>query len=267
MPSAREVAELQARREWERQYNEQQREAEDREQYQQSYLDTFKKAGRATKGWDVEPLSFEQWRDLMPSDEPDPAVRAAQAAFRSLTNEQAQVAKSVVVNRPLSDGELEHLGFDIDYRIDSASQLSIEGIRDTFAKLQSRVPEFGRELHFDVVADFLKRNRLTPNLQNASAAFSILLRLGVIERKLAPEPEPVNPALNEHGVNLAIEPDPRWEAEQRQKDYRTKIVAVDPRDGAEYTEYQLDRTDSETYRRLAFGEFGNPRITNVIQPR
>jgi len=264
MPSAREIAELKARREWEAQYNAEQREGGDKREYQR-YLQTFRDAGRAGKAWDIEPLPFEQWRALMPADEPDPTLRGTQASSKHLLNQKAVAERDIIAgSRPLEDAELQQLGFDIGFRIDSGLQLSVTQIRACFEQLQKRVPEFDRELHFDAVADFLKRNRLEPTLLNASRTFVLLLGMGIIQRKPKPEPEPVNPELNEHGVNLAVSPSPEWERKQRQKAYFSEPVVTDPRTGETFTQYQVDRMDSETYRRLMFGEHKIPRITDVI---
>jgi len=262
MPSARQLQERRERIEWERQYEAQQREAEDTIEYQR-YLQTFKDAGLAGKAWDVEPLPFSRWRELMPSEESNPAIRGAIASHKHLINTKAVAERDILAgSRPLEDVELQSLGFDLDLRIDSDIQLSTVAIRATFEQFSKRVPEFDRELHYDAVCDFLKRNRLEPTLLNVSRTFALLLGMGIVQRK--PEPETPNPEVNQHGVNLRVERDPELEAQQRRKEYRTKVVVTDPRTGEGFTQYQLDRTDSETYRRLVFGEFAIPRVTDVI---
>lgn len=158
----------------------------------------------------------------------------------------------------LTDEELQTLGFDLSDKIFSDDQLSVPLVLDLFNRFRAREPRFRKSLHYKAITDFLLRNDLLPTERHLSLVWNTLLGIGAISL-----PEPERPeGVNEHGVNLNIdrsvmESDPIFQSakseleKRKQRDrYETEVVVTDPETGQGYTEYMLDRVDSETYRRL-----------------
>jgi hypothetical protein len=259
------------RREWVANYEREQQLKENRIAYER-YLQTFTDAGRAAPAWEVPPLSFEEWERLLPENELNPELRGSIASFKAFVNKTAIAARDLVAgSRALTDEELQFLGFNTDERVDypdiQVSTRERKAILHQFARQDDR---FNAHLHLQPVTDFLTRNRLAVTLDHFRKAFNLLLGMAVLPAPPEPValPEPPAPGLNKYGINLEI--DRGSPEEQRQKErerYTTEIVVTDPLDGTTYTEYQLDRADAETYRRLVFGELGRPTVRNVISPK
>lgn len=241
------------------------REAEDRSAYQ-IYLDTLaSEQQRVPSAYQVQPLSFEEWRTNMPPDEQDPAVRGLVASLNAATKQHVAYYRDKAASESLSDEDLRELGFDLSKRPIDGSDVDGVFLRqayDSFMAVQKS--EYNHDLHFDALSKFIDAYRLNPTFRNIQGAFSVLWHLGLVQPAA---PKPPNPELNEHGVNLRIEPNPEVEREQARKRYREEVVVVDPRDGKGYTQFQLDNVVSaDDFKRLTMGENFIPTIRTVIKP-
>lgn len=245
------------------------RDAEDRQQYEQQYLTLLNRENaRTPPALKQQPLSFEEWRGFIDQDEPDPALRGLKASSKSLWKKTMEVSRDKIASEPLLDPELQALGYDLRERafqgVAADVQFGMGMAAHFFRQFMAQTPAFDKDLHLDAVTGFLDRNCIYPTVDNIARTFSLLCAFHFIQPK-QPAPEP-NPALNKHGVNLGVEPDPDWERQQQRRDYYEKIVVTDPRDRTPYTQYQLDRLPADEWKRLTMGEFANPRISHVIKP-
>ena len=247
--------------EFENQFNRERRRDEDHQQYK-LYV-------KQMTSEQLDPLSFDEWQNFMPADEPSPVLRAAIASANSNVRRNVLLMSEMAAKQPLDDETLLQYGFDLEDRILIESELSPFAIKLALKAFVKKEPRWDTSLHWDAVREFMIRNKLNPTPENFSRAFCLLWNLAVIGPKPEepqPEPQPNPESLNAHGVNLRIERDPEMEKRLAWRGYTTEIVATDPRNGRTWTQYQLDHeADSETYRRLVFGEFVRPKVTDVIQ--
>lgn len=228
------------------------REKADREQHAQ-YVREMSSQG-------LTPLPFDQWNKFLPEeDQHDASVRAAIATARSNWHSLVQMTASQVESKPLKDDELAELGFDLEERPQTGAELNLWSIRAALESFMRQEPRYDKASHFDKLSDFLIRNSLDATSKNFALAFNLLWNFRLIEPKPEPEPEQRTPQ-----VNLEIEPDPEIERRKARERYFTGIVITDPRTGQGLTQYQVDRLSAEDYRRLYFGEFGVPKITDVL---
>lgn len=230
-----------------------QREAEDRAEYRKYVNELESQQRHCAPAERVEPLSFEEWRKFIPEEMKDePAsLRGAVATANYTMTRLKNIATERLKSGVLTDAELATLGFDLDDKvIIPEQQLSVPLVLGVFERFKAREPRFRKSLHFQAMADFFCRNDLLPTDRHVSLVWNTLLGIGAISLP-EPEPEPERPeGVNAHGVSLSIEPDPAVEARKRRDKYETQIVVTDPETGQGYTEYMLDRVDSETFRRL-----------------
>lgn len=252
MASAREVLEMKERRAW----MEQERENENRKEYER-YLAQEKNANsKVPPAHRVEPASYSEFRKAMPDDEPASLIRGSVASSVLSLRRLGKVAIDRIMNAELSDEELRILGFDPEDRVVIPEALSIPGIADAFKHFAKSEKRYVADLHYFPISDFTVRNKLFPSDRHIALTFNHLYDL-----HLLPEPvEPERPSgLNEHGVNLTIRRDPELEAklavQKRRAEYGTKIVATGP-DGRQYTQYQIDNvlTADESLRVMRFME-------------
>lgn len=147
------------------------------------------------------------------------------------------------VRGKLTDEQLTELGFDANDRpLEAEMNLSL--IQKALEAFISSEPRYNKAEHWDELKAFFGRNRLNPEVtSNYVRAFNLVLNMGIVQPHV-PEPEqPAQPA-----VNLAIEPDPELQRQQRLRDYEEKPVARF--EGRDYTQRELDAMDSETYARV-----------------
>lgn len=257
------IRQLEARREriaFEREFHEQQRSKEDREQYDVYVADRRKER--------LEPLSFEEWRKFIPEEFKDhaPELRGAAASARSTWKETAVLTRDTVAKHRLADEALAELGFDLRLRRNYEFEpLSTPILVDIFTRFRHTEPRFVPTLHLEPISECLSRNQVAFTTPHIRIAWELLLTLGIIQLP-EPEPEAKRPeGVNEHGVNLQIaEKDPKVEAERKRREYGTKVVAVGP-DGTEYTQFALDRLSADDYKtvmRLVGDRL--PKFSNVI---
>ena len=248
------------RLEFENQLRREQRNAEDRQQYE-----SYTKQMRAEH---LELLNFEEWLKFVP-DEQGPKLRGAIASATSTVTRTVKIMSEMAATQSLDDDSFSEYGFDLEDRPRTDAELSPFAIKLALKAFVKKEQRWETGLHWDALREFMIRNKLNPTAANFARAFSLLCNLGVIQPK--PEPEPKQPeGLNEYGVNISIEHDPmlgtRLAAQSRQQEYGTKIVAVGP-DGQEYTQYQLDRLSADDFKK-AMRLFGDrlPKFSNVIGP-
>ena len=247
MSSARDDLGRRERIAFERAEQQERIDAEDHEQYRKYVGQLECEQARTAPAFREAPLDFETWRKYMPADESNPEVRAAIATNRSLIQNTMKVARDRIAGTPLTDDELQTLGYDISERCEKPElELTTGAIVEFFSRFADMEPRFDRKTHVAPVGAFLARNRLLPVTDAIARTFYLLESMHLIE----PKPER-SPELNEYEVNLHITPpSPEFLREQQQRDYFTKIIVVDPRDGKPWTQYQLDRTDAANLRRL-----------------
>ena len=106
------------------------------------------------------------------------------------------------------------------------------------------------------ILDYLQANSVQiADAQCYRAAWERCLFLGLLEER--PEPEPVE-------VRTEPEIDPAEARRQALEKYHSEIIGFDPRTGQQLTAYLLDRLSADDYRRIVFGEFSRPKVTDVI---
>lgn len=262
MSSTRQQEARRERLEFERQFTEQARTAEDQAEYS--------KYVRQMQSEHLEPLTFEQWRGFVPADEQSPQLRGAIATANSTVNRALVAMRDRVATQPLDDETLQEYGFDLTDRVRVEGELSQFVVRDSLRKFVAKEPRWSTEAHLDALSAFMTRCNLYPTPLNLARAFCLLWNLGIIR----PKPpnleqsqliEPQTSGLNEHGINLTVEPDQEVERRKAWERYTSEIVATDPRNGRTWTQYQLDHEASaDEYRRLVFGELAVPKVTDVI---
>src|SRR5579872_7053383 len=126
MGSYRDQLERKERRAWIQEEAQRLRDAEDLRQYEEQYLETFKREqARVPKAGQIAPLSFKEWRSYMDHDEPDTALRGLKASSKSLWKRTMEVSRDAIANRPLEDWELETLGYDLSQRIHDDTDIDI----------------------------------------------------------------------------------------------------------------------------------------------
>ena len=256
MSSARDVMTRRERIAFEQEFDRQQREREDRPQYE--------KYVKELRGNGIEPLSFEEWQQNIPEEfqAAEPSVRGAVASNSSIWSGTVGTLREMVASRKLPDDTLNELGFDLSQRVKSPQlQVSDVEIRATFEKWMPTEPRFDYETHIDGLAGFLTRNELYPTWGNVGRAFNLLVNLCALPPKPEREPEPQRPQ-----VNLQIESDPQIEKQKQWERYTTEIVVTDPETGEGWTQYMLDhKADADTFARL----MRIPRITKnpALEPK
>lgn len=223
------------------------RDAEDRTAYQTYLNDLEAQQQRVPKAYRVQPLSFEEWRELMPGDQPDPTIRGLVATRTALTRQHVKHFRERTASESLTDDDLHELGFDLRQRPNDNSEVNPVLLRQAYETFLVLQPQYDHASHFNQLSDFINRYHLEPTEHNLECSFAILLHLGIIQQKPA-EPER-DPALNEHG-DLTIQLDPEVEREQKRHDYFNKPVVTDPLTHRSYTEAELDRMGANEYRRL-----------------
>jgi len=248
--SARDDAATRERRAWTNQQAAKSRDEEDSRQYDLYVAELKGEQHRVVTAAQITPLDFERWTALMPDGEPDPVVRGAIATNKHLL----QIANQATLESTRNGKDAE---FALPQSVVGKNMSFVDA--QTFNGKEFRVfcdsePEFHPSVNnIRVLRDYLLRNGIQiSDAKVYKLAFERLRAFGLLEPwpvEVEPEPE------------ATVEPDPEAEWDR----YRSEVVARDPRDGTEYSAYQLDRTDSETYRRLVFGEFYKPQVTDVIQ--
>jgi hypothetical protein len=269
--SDRDRAGVREQRAWELAFNKQQRDNENRGLYQQYVSSLATQQARVPKGSRIKPLSFDAFSKFLPDDEGNPELRLLIAQNRILQSQVWQGAQRQVANI-LTDEELELCQFELDSRPEYSGLQLIgndpEQVKATYKTFMNSTPGYSHDAHFDSLAGFFQRNKLSATLTNLRIAWSLLTDLAIVPPKpSAPAPAPArNVELNSHGVNLnRAAPDPALEEQRARKAYYEEIVCIDPRDGKTgFTAYMLDRADANTYKRLVFGENFIPCIGHVI---
>ena len=126
-------------------------------------------------------------------------------------------------------------------------------------KFCESTPEFyPSSKNIETLSQYLLDNQIQIADQSTyEFAYRRLNSLRLLEERPAPEAVP---------VLQTTEPviDPAEEKRTAQERYRTEIVVTDPRTGQGYTGYQLEHVSAEEYRRLMFGEFAVPQVSDVI---
>lgn len=253
MPSERDYLAAREFREFVREEEEKQRVNEDAEEYQKYVAQVKSEQQRLAPAERIKPLTFSKWRECIPAELRDapPVVRGGAATATACMRTLATVAIDRLKRAELTDQELATLGFDPEGRMLLPEvELSVPVLVDIFTKFNEREPRYRKPLHYGPITDFLLRNNLILSERNVELIFNHLLGVGAIALP-EPEPEPVRPTgVNEFGVNLSMAPNPEVEKRKQWERYTTAVVCTDPETGKGYTEYMLDRVDSENYRRL-----------------
>jgi len=239
---------------------EKQRLEEDRTEYD-GYVAALETENRGSPPvHQVKPVPFQQWCQLMPTDEPNPAIRGQVATSKILLTQVRRTELDAV------NSGRRYPAFELP---ESAKALSVPLEKLTgFLKEQSQSfvssdpTYYPTRKNFETIRDYLIANQINvPDAATLKAAVDRLRALGMLEER------PVPPPSQKPTVNLQVEPDPKWEQQQKRKDYYEKVIARDQRTGEEFTEYEIDRMGSERFRSLAFGDLYQPRVTDVIRPR
>jgi hypothetical protein len=251
MPSARELLEAKERRAW----IEQERENENRQQYEKYVAQERGANSKVAPAHRVEPAPYSEFRKAMPDDQPDANIRGLMASSVVGLRRLGGFAIDRIKNAELSDPELEALGFRTSDRMVIPELLSAPGIAMAFEHFAKQDSRCDLKLHFHPMGDFLTRNNLFPSDEHIRLTFNHLWDVHAIE----PAPEPERPeGVNEYGVNLGIERDPELEARisarKRLEDYATKVI-MRGQDGKNLTQRDLDRLSAdETLKVLRFNE-------------
>ena len=147
MGSVREDIARRERQEFVESFERQNRETEDRKEYQR-YATDMRNNGTT-------PLSFDEWQQFIPEEfsQEQPAVRAALASANSNWKQLVEVTKERVASIPLDDDELRDLGFDLRFRPIWENEYTSHGIAAAFEKFRSE-PRFVPSVHFGQWAIF-----------------------------------------------------------------------------------------------------------------
>lgn len=217
----------------------QKREAEDQQNYQ-VYVSQMREQR-------VEPIPFEKWRSLIPEEfrsadaKARGALASSRASWRQLVNMTAERLK-----QHLTDDEFEELGFEGE-RIHGVFEVSEFALRDAMQAFIAAEPRFNRDLHLEVLSEFIAKQGIDPtSATNLRVAFDLLVKMNMLPEAPEQRVEEQRSALN--GVNLRVEPDPEIERRNRLRDYEEKEIARYA--GKSYTQRELDQLDSETFARI-----------------
>jgi hypothetical protein len=246
--SERDRASIRERREFEREFNEKQRLADDELEYRK-YLSGIEFENRnQPPAYQIPPLDFATWRGFMPQDESDPALRGAQATYCSTLTRVSQVeheAKEVAneqARQAVAAGKRDPLWILPE---------SAKGLRMSLEKAKLFAQEqadlfvgqekswFKCRKNFETITGFLiEQGCLIPNVDCFKLAFERLTALGLLEQRpveaSAPEPqsqsEPPQAAVTETQDELL-----GWD-----------LATGEPR---RYSQFEVSKMSSDEYRR------------------
>ena len=182
-----------------------------------------------------------------------PVRQAEQALTNTMLAARAFDREAVLSDRPDPEFKLPQTLYGKRLSLADAQRFNTEQARAFVANCPEFYPS---EKNRKAILSYLEAQKVAiADESTYRAAFERLRFLGLLDER--PEPEP---------VEVQPEPvvDPSEAKRQALEKYHTEIIATDPRTGQELTAYMLDRLSAEDYRRIVFGEYAVPKVSDVV---